>query len=102
MEGLESIKKKISNVVNLDLKGETSISNFGTGGDYVPHQDKNNTWWGELSSTEGGALVFPSAKIYVEPLAGSAIFWSGLKDDLTVMTCPIINGIKWTNEIKFN
>ena len=102
MEGLASIKKRISNVVSLSPKDETSISNFGTGGDYAPHPDKNNTWWGELSSTEGGALVFPNAKIYVEPVAGSAIFWSGLKEDLTVMTCPIINGIKWTNEIKFN
>jgi hypothetical protein len=102
MEGIESIKKRISIMVSLDPKAETSISNFGTGGHYVPHPDKNNTWWGELSSTEGGALVFPSAKIYVEPIAGSAIFWSGLKEDLTVMTCPVISGIKWTNEIKFN
>ena len=70
---LQYLHKRISNVVSMDPKAETSISNFGTGGDYVPHADRNNTWWGELSSTEGGALVFPSAKINLHPTFGMSI-----------------------------
>nr|XP_022294072.1 prolyl 4-hydroxylase subunit alpha-1-like isoform X2 [Crassostrea virginica] len=100
------------------------INNFGVGGMLKPHYDYLNislgeyvrnversvrlsgdrvaTWMFYLSSVEaGGATIFPEAKVRVQPVKGSALFWYNIKKNSEKDTrslnadCPVLIGSKF-------
>ncbi|XP_078322440.1 prolyl 4-hydroxylase subunit alpha-1-like [Crassostrea virginica] len=100
------------------------INNFGVGGMLKPHYDYLNislgeyvrnversirqsgdrvaTWMFYLSNVEaGGATVFPEAKVRVQPVKGSALFWYNIKKNSEKDTrtlnadCPVLIGSKF-------
>ncbi|RDD40049.1 Prolyl 4-hydroxylase subunit alpha-2 [Trichoplax sp. H2] len=114
------ISTLIEDVTGLTMESAEAlqIANYGIGGHYEPHFDHADsgtdvfkTWKGGnriatmliyLSSVElGGATVFSSAGVRIEPRQGSAAFWynlhrNGNGNNLTRhAACPVLIGSKW-------
>ncbi|XP_012935075.2 prolyl 4-hydroxylase subunit alpha-1 [Aplysia californica] len=66
--------------------------------------DRLATWMFYMSDvTAGGATVFPSLNVFVQPVKCSAVFWhnllaSGQPDTRMVHAgCPVLMGDKWVS-----
>ncbi|KAF2364620.1 Prolyl 4-hydroxylase alpha-subunit N-terminal [Trinorchestia longiramus] len=115
---LHKITRKIEiatlmNAVNRFEAEDYQVANYGIGGLYQVHNDvtvyhshamgdRLGTFLIYLSNvTAGGATVFPSLGVRVEPLQGTALFWYNLYDDghhdimLRHAACPVLHGSKW-------
>nr|XP_039269091.1 prolyl 4-hydroxylase subunit alpha-1-like [Styela clava] len=116
------ISKRISAITGLSMKSaeELQIANYGVGGQYEPHYDfarrrekgsfeemvgnRIATMLFYFTNVEyGGATVFLNAKIAVQPIKGSAVFWYNLypSGDGDMRTrhaaCPVLTGVKWVS-----
>ncbi|XP_016963008.2 prolyl 4-hydroxylase subunit alpha-2 [Drosophila biarmipes] len=117
----QCLVNRMADISGLDVGNTTSLAriNYGLGGYFPEHSDyKDLRLYPELSAEGdrlmtflfymtdvpvGGATIFPSAKLSVQPKKGSALFWynlhnNGEPNSLTRhAVCPMIMGNRWVS-----
>ncbi|XP_037710498.1 prolyl 4-hydroxylase subunit alpha-2 [Drosophila subpulchrella] len=117
----KTLVNRMADISGLDVGNTTSLAriNYGLGGYFPEHSDyKDPRLYPELNEEGdrlmtflfymtdvpvGGATIFPSAQLSIQPRKGSALFWYNLHNNgepnpLTRHSvCPMILGNRWVS-----